>query len=77
MPERTRPPPERMAGGYERDDDTDYEASASEAEGMMVCILLSLSPQTKQLTKFCTDSPTSIPDRWWLAFSISRVYWCT
>ena len=35
MPERTRPPAERMAGGYEREDDTDYEASASEAEGMM------------------------------------------
>ena len=49
MPERTRPPPERMAGGYERDDDTDYEASASEAEGMMVCILSSFFPKTKQL----------------------------
>jgi son of sevenless-like protein len=31
IPEQTRPPPELMAAGYERDDDTDY-ASASEAE---------------------------------------------
>ncbi|KAJ9637720.1 cell division cycle- protein [Coniosporium tulheliwenetii] len=32
IPEQTRPPPELMAGGYVNDD-TDYEASASEAEG--------------------------------------------
>jgi len=31
IPDQTRPPPELMASGYERDDDTDY-ASASEAE---------------------------------------------
>lgn len=31
IPAQTRPPPELMASGYERDDDTDY-ASASEAE---------------------------------------------
>ena len=31
IPEHTRPPPEMMAAGYERDDDTDY-ASASETE---------------------------------------------
>jgi son of sevenless-like protein len=34
IPESTRPPPELMAGGkWEREDDTDYENSASEAEG--------------------------------------------
>ncbi|KAF2398820.1 guanine-nucleotide dissociation stimulator CDC25 [Trichodelitschia bisporula] len=34
IPEHTRPPPELMAGGYEmRDDDTEYDNSASEAEG--------------------------------------------
>jgi len=33
MPESTRPPPEIMAGGrYEREDDTDYDNSASENE---------------------------------------------
>jgi hypothetical protein len=32
IPESTRPPPERMAGGYEREDDTDYEHSGSDAE---------------------------------------------
>ncbi|TKA66965.1 hypothetical protein B0A49_09216 [Cryomyces minteri] len=32
IPEQTRPPPELLAGGYERDDDTDYENSTSEAE---------------------------------------------
>lgn len=32
IPDQTRPPPEMLAGGYERDDDTDY-ASASETEG--------------------------------------------
>lgn len=31
IPDQTRPPPELMAVGYDRDDDTDY-ASASEAE---------------------------------------------
>lgn len=31
IPDQTRPPAELMAGGYERDDDTDY-ASASETE---------------------------------------------
>lgn len=31
IPDQTRPPAEFLAGGYERDDDTDY-ASASEAE---------------------------------------------
>ena len=31
IPDQTRPPAELMAGGYERDDETDY-ASASEAE---------------------------------------------
>ncbi|KAL9073279.1 MAG: hypothetical protein Q9157_004810 [Trypethelium eluteriae] len=33
IPEHTRPPLERMAGGYERDEETDYDMSASEAEG--------------------------------------------
>ncbi|KAI9687779.1 MAG: hypothetical protein M1822_001859 [Bathelium mastoideum] len=33
VPEHTRPPPERMAGGLERDEETDYDVSASEAEG--------------------------------------------
>jgi len=32
VPESTRPPPEMMAGGYERDDEPDYDTSASEAE---------------------------------------------
>src|SRR6201996_5364520 len=32
MPDMTRPPPERMAAGYEREDDTDYENSGSDAE---------------------------------------------
>ncbi|KAK5041462.1 cell division cycle- protein, partial [Cryomyces antarcticus] len=32
IPEQTRPPPELLAGGYERDDDTDYENSTSEVE---------------------------------------------
>ncbi|KAF2667040.1 guanine-nucleotide dissociation stimulator CDC25 [Microthyrium microscopicum] len=32
IPDSTRPPPERMAGGYERDDDTDYENSGSDPE---------------------------------------------
>lgn len=31
IPDQTRPPPEMLAGGYERQDDTDYE-SASDAE---------------------------------------------
>ncbi|KAF1815220.1 guanine-nucleotide dissociation stimulator CDC25 [Eremomyces bilateralis CBS 781.70] len=35
IPDQTRPPPELMAGGYERaEDDADYENSASEAEEM-------------------------------------------
>ncbi|KAF1981251.1 ras GEF [Aulographum hederae CBS 113979] len=33
IPENTRPPAELMASGYERDEDTDYDNSASEAEG--------------------------------------------
>lgn len=43
IPDHTRPPPELMAAGYERDDDTDY-ASTSETEeasvtrGSGVCI---------------------------------------
>lgn len=32
MPESTRPPPEMMAGGYERDEEADYDTSASDAE---------------------------------------------
>jgi son of sevenless-like protein len=32
LPETTRPPPERMAVGYERDEDADYDASGSDAE---------------------------------------------
>jgi len=32
IPESTRPPPEMMAGGYERDEEADYDTSASEAE---------------------------------------------
>jgi len=35
IPEQTRPPPELMARGYEREDDTDYDNSASEAEGQL------------------------------------------
>lgn len=35
IPDQTRPPPELMQAGYERDDDTDY-ASASEAEDASV-----------------------------------------
>lgn len=34
IPESTRPPPEMMAGGYERDEEADYDTSASEAEPM-------------------------------------------
>jgi son of sevenless-like protein len=30
MPDMTRPPPERMAAGYEREDDTDYENSGDD-----------------------------------------------
>lgn len=33
IPDQTRPPAEMLAGGYERQDDTDYE-SASDAENM-------------------------------------------
>ncbi|KAF2104922.1 ras GEF [Rhizodiscina lignyota] len=33
IPDSTRPPPELLAGGYEREDDTDYDTSASDAEG--------------------------------------------
>jgi son of sevenless len=33
IPEHTKPPPELMAGGFERDEETDYDVSASEAEG--------------------------------------------
>ncbi|KAI9713072.1 MAG: hypothetical protein M1820_001057 [Bogoriella megaspora] len=33
IPEHTRPPPELMASGFERDEETDYDMSASEAEG--------------------------------------------
>jgi len=33
IPDQTRPPPELMAGGYERDDDTDYDTAASDVEG--------------------------------------------
>ena len=33
IPENTKPPPEQMAGGFERDEETDYDVSASEAEG--------------------------------------------
>lgn len=36
MPESTRPPPELLAGGYEREDDTDFENSASDVEGNMM-----------------------------------------
>jgi son of sevenless-like protein len=37
LPESNRPPPEIMAGGrYEREDDTDYDNSASENEGVFV-----------------------------------------
>src|SRR5262249_22652550 len=32
IPDSTRPPPEMMAGGYERDEEADYDASASDAE---------------------------------------------
>jgi son of sevenless-like protein len=32
LPETTRPPAERMAGGYEKDDDTDYDHSGSDPE---------------------------------------------
>ncbi|KAK4988227.1 cell division cycle-related protein [Elasticomyces elasticus] len=32
VPDETRPPAELLAGGYERDDDTDYENSVSENE---------------------------------------------
>ena len=32
IPESTRPPPEMMAGGYERDEEADYDTSASDAE---------------------------------------------
>jgi son of sevenless-like protein len=32
LPEGTRPPPERMAAGYEREDDTDYDTAESDAE---------------------------------------------
>jgi son of sevenless len=31
IPDMTRPPPERMAAGYEREDDTDYENSGDDA----------------------------------------------
>ena len=43
IPEYTRPPPELMAGGFERDEETDYDVSASEAEGKpfsKVCVML-------------------------------------
>ncbi len=33
MPDQTKPPPELMAGGYERDEDTDNDNSASEIDG--------------------------------------------
>lgn len=36
IPDQTRPPPELMAGGYERDDDTDYETPASDVEGQLM-----------------------------------------
>lgn len=32
LPDMTRPPPERMAGGFEREDDTDYENSGDESQ---------------------------------------------
>ena len=41
IPDQTRPPPEMLAGGYERQDDTDYE-SASDAEVMTMASRASL-----------------------------------
>jgi son of sevenless len=53
IPESTRPPPELMAGGYERDEEADYDTSASEAEpisaveetrGSLVSVTQSMRP---------------------------------
>lgn len=58
IPEHTRPPAEMLAGGYERQDDTDYE-SASEAEMMMASrrSLVSTTPSIPPLP----PSPSPLP----------------
>ena len=60
VPEQTRPPPEMLASGYERDeDDTDYEEgnSASEREGES--ILLAAQDATAVGTRDCPPNSTS------------------
>lgn len=81
LPESTRPPPEIMAGGrYEREDDTDYDNSASENErsaveeaaGSLVSVRrrpLPLSIQTNIFPSRSNAPPTSPmasppPRRW-------------
>ncbi|KAF2452621.1 cell division control protein-like protein Cdc25 [Lineolata rhizophorae] len=58
IPDQSRPPPELMAGGYERDEeDTDFENSASEAEGQPIVIgSRGLGSMASRRRSFISDS---------------------
>jgi son of sevenless-like protein len=65
IPDQTRPPAELMAGGYDKDDDTDY-ASASETEDASFSKGSSVGPLShaltgvyQPLTLFCVVAPTA------------------
>ena len=61
IPENTKPPPELLAGGFERDEETDYDVSASEAEGkpyFKVCVTFCICFHA--LTKHDSAPPTPI-----------------
>ena len=53
IPRQTRPPPEMMAHGYERDED-DYDGSGSEAEGESL-MLASHDSSTRKRRSFVSD----------------------
>lgn len=61
IPDQTRPPPELLAGGYERSEDTEYE-SASDAEGnfMTVGSTNSSDPRRRSRVSQGVSSATSM-----------------
>jgi son of sevenless-like protein len=61
IPDQTRPPPEMMAGGFERDED-DYDGSASEAEGesLMLASQSSLPRKRRSLISDGVSPATSM-----------------
>lgn len=73
LPDQTRPPPEMLAGGYERQDDTDYESESDmmmASRGSLVCScrLISHTP----ILNACLFSPANADPMYQMVYHLPR-----